>query len=90
MSERQSLPMSTPAKTGTLELSTCHVQVSEIGSLLRRESEADAQRDVHQLTGFPGGSAVKDTSAMQEMWIQSLGQEGPLEKKMATNSSIFA
>ena len=27
---------------------------------------------------------------MQETWIQSLGQEGPLEKEMATHSSIFA
>ena len=27
---------------------------------------------------------------MQEMWIQSLGQEDPLEKEMATHSSILA
>ena len=27
---------------------------------------------------------------MQEMWVQSLGQEDPLQKKMATHSSIFA
>ena len=27
---------------------------------------------------------------MQEMWVQSLGQEAPLEKKMATHSSIPA
>ena len=27
---------------------------------------------------------------MQEMWVQSLGQEGPLEKEMATHSSILA
>ena len=26
----------------------------------------------------------------QEMWVQSLGQEDPLEKEMATHSSIFA
>ena len=26
---------------------------------------------------------------MQEMWIQSLGQEDPLEGGMATNSSIL-
>jgi len=26
----------------------------------------------------------------QEMWVQSLGQEDPLEKAMATLSSIFA
>ena len=26
---------------------------------------------------------------MQEMWIQSLGQEDPLEEEMATHSSIL-
>ena len=27
---------------------------------------------------------------MQEMWIQSLGQEDPLKKEMATHMSILA
>jgi len=27
---------------------------------------------------------------MLEMWVQSLGQEDPLEKEMATHSRIFA
>ena len=27
---------------------------------------------------------------MQEMWVQSLGPEDPLEKRMATHSSILA
>ena len=27
---------------------------------------------------------------MQEMWVQSLGLEDPLEKEMATQSSILA
>ena len=27
---------------------------------------------------------------MQEMWVQSLGQEDPLEKGMVTHSSILA
>ena len=29
-------------------------------------------------------------SAMQETWVQSLGQEDPLEKRMATYFSILA
>ena len=33
---------------------------------------------------------VKNLSAMQETWVQSLGQEDPLEKGMATHSSILA
>ena len=28
--------------------------------------------------------------AMQEMWVQSLGQEDSLEKEMATHSSVLA
>ena len=32
---------------------------------------------------------VKNLSAMQETWVQSLGQEDPLEKGMATHSSIL-
>ena len=33
---------------------------------------------------------VKNLPAMQEPWVQFLGQEDPLEKEMATHSSIFA
>ena len=40
--------------------------------------------------GFPDGSVVKNPPAMQEMWVQSLGQEDPLEKEMAALSSILA
>ena len=32
----------------------------------------------------------KDLPAMQETWLQSLGQEDPLEKEMVTHSSILA
>ena len=33
---------------------------------------------------------VKNLPAMQETWVQSLGQEDPLEKEMATYSSTLA
>ena len=33
---------------------------------------------------------VKDLPAMQETQVQSLGQEDPLEKGMATHSGILA
>ena len=33
---------------------------------------------------------VKRLPAMQETWVQSLGQEDPLEKEMATHSSTLA
>ena len=34
--------------------------------------------------------SVKNPPALQETWVQSLGWEDPLEKGMATHSSIFA
>ena len=40
--------------------------------------------------GFPGGSAVKSLPAMQEMRVRSLVWENPMEKEMATHSSILA
>ena len=33
---------------------------------------------------------VKNLPAIQETWVLFLGKEDPLEKKMATHSSIFA
>ena len=33
---------------------------------------------------------VKNLPTMQETWVQSLGQEDPLDKGMATHSSILA
>ena len=33
---------------------------------------------------------VKDLPEMQETWVQSLSQEDPLTKGMATHSSILA
>ena len=39
---------------------------------------------------FPGGSDVKNLSAVQETKLPSLGGENPLEKEMATHSSILA
>ena len=33
---------------------------------------------------------IKNLSAMQESWVQSLGWEDPLEKEMTTYSSILA
>ena len=32
---------------------------------------------------------VKNPPATQETWVRSLGQEDPLEKEMATHSSIL-
>ena len=42
-----------------------------------------------EFLGFPGG-AGKESPAMRETWVQSLGWEDPLEKETATHSSILA
>ena len=45
------------------------------------------------MMGFPGVSVVKNMPVMQETqltWVLSLDQEDPLEKEMATHSSILA
>ena len=45
-------------------------------------------------SAFSGASLVaqrvKHLHAMWETWVRSLGQEDPLEKEMATHSSILA
>ena len=38
----------------------------------------------------PQAQTVKNLSAMGETWVQSLDWEDPLEKEMATHSSILA
>ena len=40
--------------------------------------------------GFPGASVVKNLPVMLEIQVQSLDREDPLEKGMATHSSILA
>ena len=43
------------------------------------------------LYSFPGGSHGKEEYAsMQEIRVQTLGQEDPVEKEMATHSSVLA
>ena len=40
--------------------------------------------------GFFGGLVVKNLPAKQETWVPSLDLKDPLEKEMATHSSILA
>jgi len=47
------------------------------------------------IAGFPGGSVGKESAcnagdSLQETWVSLPGQEDPLEKEMATHSSILA
>ena len=55
-------------------------------------------RFIHVVTGFYSllwpnplvAQMVKNPPAVQETWVQSLGQEDPLERDMATHFSILA
>ena len=44
---------------------------------------------IYLLLGFPCSSVGKNLPAVQETWVWSLGWEDPLEKEMATHSSIL-
>ena len=52
--------------------------------------------EIHIMNTFDAKSAslvaktIKNLPAMQETWVQSLGWEDPLEKRMATHSRILA
>ena len=46
--------------------------------------------DIMNSLGFCGGSEGKEFACNGEAWVQSLGWEDPLEKRMATHSSILA
>ena len=58
-----------------------------------KESDTTEQLSTHFASiwgGFPGGSDGKQSTAMQETSLRSLGWQDPLEKEMATQSSILA
>ena len=50
--------------------------------------------NIPTLKGFPDGSVVKNSlpasAGDRETWVQSLGQEDPLEEEMVIHSSILA
>ena len=64
-------------------------ETPEIQNLDSR-SEGGAHGAQKEKWDFPVHSVVKNPPAMQEMQVQSLGQEDPWEQARATHSSIFA
>ena len=55
---------------------------------MRSKIDIYIDRDIFK--NFSGSSAIKKLPAVQETQVRSLGQEDPLEEKMATHSSILA
>ena len=41
------------------------------------------------ISPLPWWFSSKESLTMQDTWVHSLGQEDPLQKEMATHSSIF-
>ena len=79
-----------PSRFKVLWLYACVVIPQFIAQSPRISSLGNLGR-VKVVTGFPDGSAVKNTPAMQELQVQvrSLGGEDPLDEEMATLSSIL-
>ena len=55
--------------------------------VLKRENWSG---DKNLVRSYLCGSNGKESAAMWETWVRSLGQEDPLEKEMATHSIIHA
>ena len=45
--------------------------------------------DFRDMWASPVAQMVRNLPAMQETWVQSLGWEDPLEKRMATHSNVL-
>ena len=47
-------------------------------------------KKIKDLLSYSAAQSGKNLPAMQEMWAPLLGKEGPLEKEVATHSSVLA
>ena len=82
------------SKNGSSDAQKIISSVEELGSLLAFEI-FDLFNSVKiymylNLAGFPDGSMVKTSPAVQEMQVRYLGQGNPLEKEMTVHSSILS
>ena len=67
---------------------TCIWSLQSLGKLCSIYENISSALSVNW--GFPGGSGGKESSCKARDRVQSLGQEGPLEKGMAIHSSVLA
>ena len=71
----------------------CGVFSGKIGSVNDNYMTCNHVCQVPRIRGFPGAAVVKKkkkSACQQETQVWSLGQEDPLEKEMATHSSVLA
>ena len=96
MSPRTSFPVTERGSAlhnpGSLSQFNTHItSLSPEGPDYRKVDEAD--RVGHGISFFWASlvaQRLKRLPAMRETWVRSLGREDPLEKEMATHSSILA
>ena len=62
---------------------------SQSWSMFTRHWQSLKREPSMELRASLVAQTVKNIPAMQETWVQSLGQEDPLEKGAATHSSIL-
>ena len=71
-------------------------QIANIHSIIekarkfQKKTSTSASLTMLKPLDFPHSSVGKESAAMQETQVRFLGWEDPLEKKMATHSSILA
>ena len=68
---------------------TCQKYLLQLCTDVKSTWYHDIWYTVSRYLGFPGSSVGTESPAMQETPVQFLGQEDPLEKGMATHSSIL-
>ena len=78
------------AQIGTPLRMNCRAVNNYAGATLSLTMCLDWHRAVQSTMTFPCGSAGKESPAMQETWVPSLGWENPLEKGKSTRSSVLA
>ena len=65
-------------------------RVAQNRTRLKRLSSSSSNLITRFLVASLVAQMVKHLPTMRETWVQSLGREDPLEKEMATHSSILA
>ena len=69
---------------------SCHIVLLPLHSLCHNAQASPCLGAEANSHGFLVAQMEKNLPAVQETWVQSLSQEDPLEKAMATHSSILA
>ena len=79
-----------PGATGCPKPSANARDVRDMGLISRSGRSPQMATGAHHSSSSLVAQMVRSLTSMWETWVQSLGREDPLEKEMATHSSILA